>query len=241
MERGGVVACPERGGVQGRDVRPRRRSPEGTDPGRRRTEGPWLSRHHPPPSTARRPGRGLKAGLPFPRALARVHPVAGRYVVRPARRKDGPGFLRLVVELARFERLPPPTGAAQRQLLRDAFDRRPQFELFLAEHRPKERGSHPETVAYAVVLRTYSTFLAKPTLYLEDIYVTPTHRRKGLGDRILRYLARLTRRRGWGRIEGVVLVWNRPARSFYRRLGAVEKRDWILFRFDPRAVAGLDR
>lgn len=158
------------------------------------------------------------------------------YVVRRGRAADGPGFLRLVDELATFERLPKPFPAARRRLLRDAFGRRPRFELLVATR----RGT-PDVVAYAILLWTYSSFLAKPTLYLEDLYLSPAHRGTGLARQMMASVARRAKKGRAGRIEGIVLEWNERARRFYRRSGAQELADWIFFRYDEQALGRLAR
>jgi len=152
--------------------------------------------------------------------------------IRAARREDGAGFLRLVDELARFERLEPPGAQARKRLLDDAFGPRPAFELFVAE-------ASGELVAYAIVLRTYSSFLARPTLFLEDLYVVPDHRGTGLAHAMMRHLADLALARGWGRLEGLVLGWNDRARRFYAKTGAKELDEWKVFRYDETALRAL--
>jgi GNAT superfamily N-acetyltransferase len=162
--------------------------------------------------------------------------VAARYTIRAGRAEDGPGFVRLVRELAEFERLAPPDADAQKRLIEDAVGPRPRFELFVAE-----AAGHAGIVGYAVVLWTYSSFLAKPTLYLEDIYLTPAHRGTGLARVFLAALARHALERGAGRIEGVVLTWNERARRFYAATGAKELEDWRFFRYDERALQDIAR
>jgi GNAT superfamily N-acetyltransferase len=154
-------------------------------------------------------------------------------VIRRATPADGPAFLRLVRELAEFEKLDPPTPDAQARLLADAFGARARFELHVAE-------AEGEVVAYAITFETYSSFLAKPTLYLEDLYVTPAHRGKGVSHAMMRRLAALAAERGCGRLEGVVLAWNARARRFYAKTGARELGDWIFFRYDLADLAARE-
>lgn len=161
-------------------------------------------------------------------------PPGADYTIRRATRDDAEGFLRLVDELAEFERLDPPDEAARRRLVEDAFGPRPRIEVYIAH---VDGGENP--VAYAIVLETYSSFLARPTLYLEDIYLTPDHRGTGLGDDFLRFLARRAIDADCGRIEGIVLGWNERARAFYRRHGVQEMDDWVFFRFDRDALEGI--
>ena len=152
-------------------------------------------------------------------------------LIRPATPEDGETILRLVVALAEFERLPPPDPAAQQRLLADAFAPRPRVEIFLAE-------LEGQVVGYAFVFETYSTFLALPTLYLEDLFVLPTFRGRRAGYALFLHCVREAARRGCGRMEWVVLNWNTPAIAFYERLGARHLDDWHLYRLDR---AGLEQ
>lgn len=176
--------------------------------------------------------------------------VAGPPGLRPAVAQDGPEFLRLVTELAVFEKLDPPSPEGRARLLRDAFETR-TFELFVSdagvgppaanasEARSGSAGLPPRLAGYAIVLWTYSSFLGKPTLYLEDIYFSPEHRGSGKAKAAMQFLADLALSRGAGRIEGVVLGWNERARRFYAATGAKELSDWIFFRYDEDALYRL--
>ena len=144
--------------------------------------------------------------------------------IRRARRADGPELLRLIDALADYEKLKKPTRAARARLLRDAFGPRPRFEALLAY-------AGAEAVGYAIVFETYSSFLAKPTLYLEDLFVLPEHRGRKIGLRLVRHCRAEARRRGCGRMEWTVLDWNRLAIGFYERLGAKHMKEWLLYRF----------
>jgi GNAT superfamily N-acetyltransferase len=152
--------------------------------------------------------------------------------IRAATPDDAEAIITLILGLADYEKLPPPDKAAQQRLVRDAFGERPRFEIFLAEV-----DSRP--VAYAFVFETYSTFLALPTLYLEDIFVLPEYRGRAVGYRLMRYLARVAYERGSGRMEWVVLDWNRPAIDFYERLGARHLADWLTYRLERDALGRL--
>src|SRR5579885_2572035 len=101
-------------------------------------------------------------------------------MIRKAQPSDGPAILKLIYALADFEKLPPPDVDAQARLLADAFAERPRFDVFLAQ-----AGS--DVVGYAFVFETYSTFLAKPTLYLEDLFVLPDYRKMKVGHALFRY------------------------------------------------------
>lgn len=154
--------------------------------------------------------------------------------VRRARPDDGPRFLALVQELAAYEKLPGPTPDAEARLLQDAFGPRPRYDLFLAER-------DGAVVAYAVVFETYSTFLAKPLLYLEDVYVTPAARRHGVATAMMRFLAAEALRRGCGRLSWVVLDWNVDAQRFYERMGARRSKDWWPYVAEGEALARMAR
>ncbi len=151
--------------------------------------------------------------------------------IRPATPADADAIRELVVALADYERLPPPDAAAQERLLADAFRPQPRVEIAVAE-------VDGAVVAYAFFFETYSTFLALPTLYLEDLFVLPAQRGAGVGKALFIYLAREAARRGCGRMEWAVLDWNTPAIGFYERLGAQHLHDWQVYRLDR---AALDR
>lgn len=140
--------------------------------------------------------------------------------IRPYRRSDSKDLVRLVRALAAYEKLERPGDAAMRRLVADIGRR---IRVAMAEV-----GGAP--VGYAIYLFTYSSFLARPTLYLEDVFVLPEHRGKGIGRRFLDLLRREARREGCGRMEWVVLRWNTPALRFYRKLGARPLAEWITYR-----------
>jgi GNAT superfamily N-acetyltransferase len=143
--------------------------------------------------------------------------------VRRVRPEDGASFLGLVVALAEYEHLPPPDAQARARLLADAFSERPRFEAYLAEY-------HGKPVGYSIILETYSSFLALPTLYLEDIFVLPEYRKRGVGRALFATASSLARERGCGRMDWVVIDWNEPAHRFYRNIGAKRLKQWELYR-----------
>jgi GNAT superfamily N-acetyltransferase len=153
-------------------------------------------------------------------------------MLRDATPDDAPAFLALVHSLAEFEKLPGPDEAAARRLCADAFGPAAHYHLTLAE----VGGA---VVAYAVTFRTYSTFLARPTLYLEDLFVHPDHRRRGIATALLRRLARRAADSGCGRFEWMVLDWNQSAQEMYRQLGARELPMWRLFRLEGADLQAL--
>ena len=154
--------------------------------------------------------------------------------VRRAAIDDAAVILRLVNDLADYEKLTPPDGAAQQRLIRDMSGDNPRFEVYLAEYAGKPSG-------YAIVLESYSSFLALPTLYVEDLFVMPEHRGKKLGYALFVTLAREAVRRGCGRMEWTALDWNTLATDFYKRLGGRHVQDLQFFRMlrpDIEKLAG---
>lgn len=149
--------------------------------------------------------------------------------IRRAEREDAPVFIELVRALAEYERLPPPDVEAEARLIEDGFGVTPRFEGYLAE-------LDGEAVGYAIIFETYSSFLARPTLYLEDLFVRPDARRRGVGQAVLRYLAAEALSRGCGRMEWTVLDWNELAQSVYRRVGAAMLDEWRICRLTGEAL-----
>jgi GNAT superfamily N-acetyltransferase len=143
--------------------------------------------------------------------------------IRHARPSDGPTYLSLVRSLAEFEHLDPPDAAACQRLLDDAFADPPVYRLWVAEF----DGS---VVAYAATFVTYSTFLARPTLFLEDLFVHPDARRRGVARAVLARLRSEAEARGCGRFEWNVLDWNTDAQALYASVGAEMMTDWRLMR-----------
>jgi GNAT superfamily N-acetyltransferase len=158
--------------------------------------------------------------------------VAGALTIRRGTRRDVPTILALVRGLAEYERLLHECVATAGKLRRDGFGRRPYFQTLIC----RRRGT---PVGFALYFFTYSTFLARPTLYLEDLFVLPAERGRGAGLALLRALARLAVRRGCGRMEWTVLDWNTPARRFYRALGAGFRTEWVLTRLTGTPLARL--
>ncbi len=157
------------------------------------------------------------------------------HAIRPATAADAPAFLALVDALADYEKLARPSPEARGRLLADAFGQRKRIDVFLAE------DGEGRAVGYAIVLESYSSFLALPTLYLEDLFVVPEARRGGLGHAFFRFLAGEAVRRGCGRMDWVVLDWNRLAIDFYEKLGARHLAEWHTYRLTAdqlREIAG---
>jgi GNAT superfamily N-acetyltransferase len=157
--------------------------------------------------------------------------------IRRATRRDVPTIVALIRGLAEYEKLAHEVEATADRIRRHGFGRRPYFETLICL-----RGREP--VGFALYFFTYSTFLARPTLYLEDLFVRPDDRGRGAGKQLLAALARIAVRRGCGRVEWAVLDWNAPAIRFYEGLGAVLRKDWVLTRLtgEPlRRLAGSHR
>jgi len=144
-------------------------------------------------------------------------------IVRSAGPADGPVILSLVDALAEYEKLAPPDPGAKERLLKDLFSLRPRIECFIAESDGRAAG-------YAFVLETYSSFLALPTLYLEDLFVLPEFRGRRAGYELFKAMVREAKGRGCGRMEWTVLDWNELAIDFYKRSGARYMKEWHLYR-----------
>jgi GNAT superfamily N-acetyltransferase len=155
-------------------------------------------------------------------------------VIRRGTRRDVPTILALIRGLAEYERLAHEVEATAARVRAHGFGRRRYFETIICR-----RGGKP--VGFALYFFTYSTYLARPTLYLEDLFVRPEERGTGAGKALLRALARIAVRRGCGRLEWAVLDWNRPAIGFYKRLGATLRREWILTRLTGAPLRHLAR
>ena len=143
--------------------------------------------------------------------------------VRKADRADAGSILRLIEALARYEQLTPPDAEAQSRLVRDMFSTPPRLEPFIAE-------LASQVIGYALVFETYSSFLALPTLFLEDLFVLPDYRKMKAGKALFTEMVREADRRGCGRMEWQVLDWNTPAIQFYEGLGARQLKGWLNYR-----------
>lgn len=149
--------------------------------------------------------------------------------IRPATREDVPLLLELIGALADYERLRDELHATPELLERHLFGERPAAETVLAE-------VDGEAVGYALFFPTFSTFLARPGMWLEDLFVLPARRRGGVGRALLEHVAQLAFARGCGRLEWSALDWNEPALAFYRGLGARRLPEWHLHRLDGAAL-----
>jgi GNAT superfamily N-acetyltransferase len=152
--------------------------------------------------------------------------------VREASADDVPLILTLIGELAEYERLSHEVVATEDSLQEWLFGDKPVAEVLIAE-------SGTEAAGFALFFHSFSTFLGRPGIYLEDLYVRPAFRGRGMGKAMLVHLAKLARERGCGRLEWSVLDWNEPSIRFYASLGAVAMNDWTVHRVTGEALDRL--
>jgi len=154
--------------------------------------------------------------------------------LRSAEREDVRVIAELIRGLARYEKLEDQVEMTEELLATALFGERPYAEVVLAED-----GGRP--VGFALFFHNFSTFLGRPGIYLEDLFVLPEHRGSGIGRMLLAHLARLAVERGCGRLEWAVLDWNRDAIGFYERLGARPNSEWTVYRLTGEALSALAR
>lgn len=149
--------------------------------------------------------------------------MSARLTISPATESDTPLILRFIQDLAEYERLRDKCVATEDKLRETLFSDSPAAEVLIAR-------LDGEAVGFALFFYSYSTFLAQRGIYLEDLFVNPAVRGKGIGKALLAALARLAIDRGCGRLEWAVLDWNEPSIGFYRSIGAIPLDDWTTFR-----------
>jgi GNAT superfamily N-acetyltransferase len=154
--------------------------------------------------------------------------------LRPAVPADVPLILRMIRALADYERLGDQVIGTEDLLAETLFGSRPAAEVVLAY-------DHEEPAGFAVFFQTFSTFLARPGIYLEDLFVVPDRRGRGIGRRLFTHVARVAVERRCGRMEWSVLDWNSPAIGFYRKMGAQPMEEWTVFRLTGRALENAGR
>ena len=152
--------------------------------------------------------------------------------IQPATPHDVPLIFKFICELAEYEKLSHEVVATEDQIRAALFGERPISEVVIASLDGTPAG-------FALFFPNYSTFLGRPGLYLEDLFVRPEARGVGIGRELLEYLARLTVERGWGRLEWRVLDWNEPSIAFYKKLGAEPLDDWTVFRVTGETLRRL--
>ena len=149
-----------------------------------------------------------------------------------ASEKDIPLILRFIKELAEYEKLSKECIATEELLHKSLFGKVRYAEVLIAHY-----GNEP--AGFAIFFHNFSTFLGRPGMYLEDLYVVPHLRGKGIGKALLARVARTAKERGCGRFEWSVLDWNEPSIAFYKKLGAVPLSDWTVFRVTGKALDNL--
>jgi GNAT superfamily N-acetyltransferase len=152
--------------------------------------------------------------------------------IRPASPTDLPVILDLIQQLAEYEKLRDACVATESRLRDSLFGPHPAAEVIIAEHEGVPAG-------FALYCHNYSTFLARRGIWLEDLFVRPEHRGRGIGRLLLERLAAIAVERDCGRLEWAVLDWNASAIGFYRSLGAVPMDEWTTFRVTGDALATL--
>ena len=166
---------------------------------------------------------------PRPLSEAKTQAVNGSLRIAPAHEGEAPTVLAFIRKLAEYEKLADEVLATEECLRIWLFGPHSVAEVILAY-------LDEVPVGFAIFFPNFSTFLGRPGLYLEDLFVEPAYRGAGIGRAILAYLATLTQERGYGRLEWAVLNWNQPAIDFYKGLGAVPMNDWTTFRLAGDAL-----
>lgn len=154
-------------------------------------------------------------------------------IIRKAEKKDCELILNFIRALADYEKLAQEVVATTAKLEKTLFSNAPCAEVLICENLEQQ------PVGFALFFQSYSTFLAKPGLYLEDLFILPEHRRKKHGLHLLSAVAEIALERDCGRLEWSVLNWNQPAIQFYLKLGAVPMNDWTVYRMTGEALKNL--
>ena len=162
----------------------------------------------------------------------KLHTRIPGFTIRIAIRKDIPLILEFIRKMGEYEKLSHEVVVTEENLEKYLFSDPPAAEVIFGEY-------ENQTVAFALFFQNFSTFLGKPGIYLEDIFVLENMRARGFGRIMLSYLAKLARERDYGRFEWVVLDWNTPAIEFYRSLGAEIKKEWWINRLTGDALENL--
>jgi len=146
-----------------------------------------------------------------------------KFLIRTANENDVPAIFALIKELAEFEKLADQINTTENELRKTLFGEDRFVEILLAEF-------NGEIVGQALFFKNFSTFLGKPGIYLEDLYVKPEMRGKGIGKMLLDKIISIAKKRNYGRVEWSVLDWNESAIDFYKKIGAKPLDDWTIFR-----------
>lgn len=156
--------------------------------------------------------------------------------IRPATQHDIPEILAFIRELADYEREPQAAVATHEDLLRDGFGPMPRFHCLIAE---VSSPDNPRPAGFALYFYNYSTWRGHTGIYLEDLFVRPAFRGRGIGKALLAAVAAIAVAEGCPRLEWAVLNWNTPAIDFYRSLGAAPMSDWTTMRLSGHALTAL--
>ncbi len=154
------------------------------------------------------------------------------FTIRPATSQDTSLILWFIKGLAEYEKLSHEVVATEDALRENLFGAHPKAEVIIGEY-------NSEPVGFALFFHNFSTFVGKPGIYLEDLFVIPEMRGKGFGKSLLQYLARLAVERDCGRLEWAVLDWNEPAIKFYESLGSRIMKEWLINRLAGEELAEL--
>jgi GNAT superfamily N-acetyltransferase len=154
------------------------------------------------------------------------------FFIKKTTKKDIPTILKFIKLLAEYEKLPSEAKATAKQLEKTLFGKTKYAECVIAYN-----GKNP--VGFALFFHNYSTWLGKPGLYLEDLFVKPEYRGKGYGKTLLKYLAKIAKERDCGRFEWSCLDWNRPSIEFYKKLGAKPMDEWTVYRVSGESLKRL--
>ena len=154
------------------------------------------------------------------------------FIIRAANENDVAVILALIKDLAEYEHLSHEVAATEEDIRQSLFGDRPVAQALIGEH-------EGIPISFALFFYNFSTFLGKPGIYLEDLYVQPEYRSNGFGRRMLAHIARLAKERNCGRFEWSVLDWNEPAIRTYDRLNATPMKEWILYRLTGEALNKL--
>jgi GNAT superfamily N-acetyltransferase len=155
-----------------------------------------------------------------------------RLEIRSATKSDAPVIFSFIKKLADYERLSHEMVATEELLRKTLFGRQRTAEVAIGYYKK-------EPVGFVLFFHNYSTFLGRPGLYIEDLFVDESYRRRGFGRALLLYVARLASERGCGRLEWSVLDWNEPAINFYKKLGAIPMSEWTVFRVTGESLVQL--
>ncbi|OZJ05516.1 hypothetical protein BZG36_01883 [Bifiguratus adelaidae] len=169
--------------------------------------------------------------------VSETRPDGSCFSIRPSTAEDVPLILSFIRRLAEYEKEPDAVKATESILSQNLFGPTPYAQVVIAYYQPANQPEVP--VGFALYFFNFSTWTGKPGLYLEDLFVDQAYRGLGFGKRLLVYLAQVAKGRDCGRFEWVVLDWNEPSLQFYKSLGAVAKKEWIVHRVDGKSLDDL--